>query len=204
MGRTEGVVHRGRGGVVVGRRVRRIECQQRCRGRGIQVDADADAGGGSGRNIRHGQLQVAEGAGDVAGGVRQITGQMQAGAVGDKPLAVDAKGAGARVDDGAVVAQAEEALAVHGEIQIVVGEIDIALGELLRHRGQLDAAADGVGAGTRARYRVDVGELGTRQLETVGAAVGDVIADGIEVGGGCIQPADRCVHRHDDSPSRLR
>ena len=79
------------------------------------------------------------------------------------------------------VADLEEAGAVDGQVQRVLGGRDVALRELLRHRRQVGADADRVGARAVQRGGVHVGEFGARRLRAEGVGVGDVVADDLEV-----------------------
>src|SRR5690606_18932638 len=116
----------------------------------------------------------------------------EAGIVGIDQVALltDPQLAIARIDDLASrVEQPQEAGAADGDVEAAAGVLQRARGEVLLDRGDLRTES-------RLRAGVDVGEDGTRALESHGLSVGDVVADHVEVGCGGLQSAQRLGETH--------
>ena len=176
--------------MVVGQRIYRIKRRHRRNlGRvGRQVDVHVDRSARDGRGGFRSDHEVVQLALIEAGRTRDRGINLQALALGvlHDAVGVQAEGANARIEPGAVVAGDEEAVAADGEVELARGDFDVALRKLLPDVRQAHAVAD-----THGIAREYVGELGAGAFEARRVGVGDVVGGDLQVGGGRIESAER-------------
>src|SRR5690606_7197762 len=161
---------------------------------GGHVAGVVQGGAGGGRHRLGGHAQVAEHA--AGGGAVAL--HAAADGVDHEAVLVHAELAQARVHHrAAAVAGDEEAAALDRRIQAAAGGEHVAA-KAHRLRGRTDVHAAGLA------LRIGRGEVGAAGLEAVAAAVGDVVADLVELAGDCVEAAECDVECHGPSGSLLR